>query len=111
MRLLSIIILAVSMTLSPVKSRAQTTTPSRSCNPAKQQACGQALRDADFALKKQFEAIQLLVKQNESLKTESEELTGALIRMTKEADKASENQTYLIGGGLLVGVIVGLVVK
>jgi hypothetical protein len=95
------------MSLIPLKGLAQERTP-KTCNPDKLALCDKALKDADYALRKLFEAIQLLVMDKDVVDTENEELMKALVRLKAESDKQTDRQVFLVGGGVAVGIIIGI---
>ena len=91
----------------PLTSLAQTKTCQTN---SALEACDKALRDADVVISKQGELMQLLVHQNDSLKSENDQLSRALIKLDEEVGDSWKDQVIWGGIALGVGVAVGVLV-
>lgn len=93
--------------LFPVKAWTQ----NRSCNPDALAACDQALRDSEESVAAADKVIELTTKMNIELRDENQQLSDALVSMTRELDSTEKDLYLYAGGGLLAGLVIGFLVS
>ncbi len=74
-------------------------------------SCNEVYDKYDRVVEKQGQLIMLLTDQNESVRSENDELSAALVKMKGLTDQANSRTLYTGLSAVLAGAVIGILVK
>lgn len=99
------IILSLVLSMTSLSSNAQT------CSAEERQACQEALNAADQVIANEEALILKLTESNDSLRTENDKLSNALVEMKDLNDKAIGTTAVWTFAGIGVGLLTAIIIS